>query len=244
MKALSDPLWQKLADFSFDSPDAHLTFTLRLARENDWSPSYARRVIDEYRCFLFLAMRAGHPVTPSDAVDQAWHLHLVYTESYWNELCPQVLGRPLHHGPTKGGASEKVKFEDWYERTRQSYRAHFGENPPLDIWPPAAVRFAPATRAPRVCPDDAWIIPKPRILRRRAAAPAYLAIGLVPLLLALTDDEFSLLFGICLLGLILVVVAAYRRSRGKRNDKKEGRDTDAGCGGCGDGGSGCGGGGD
>ena len=31
----------------------------------------ARRVIREYKRFTFLAMEAGHPVTPSDPVDQA-----------------------------------------------------------------------------------------------------------------------------------------------------------------------------
>ncbi|MEK6230809.1 MAG: hypothetical protein N2A42_03075 [Luteolibacter sp.] len=33
----------------------------------------------EYKRFVALAMLAGHPVTPSEEVDQAWHLHLVYT---------------------------------------------------------------------------------------------------------------------------------------------------------------------
>ena len=60
---------------------------MRLASENGWSREYAVRVMQEYRRFAFLAVAAGHPVSPSDAVDQAWHLHLVYTRSYWDEFC-------------------------------------------------------------------------------------------------------------------------------------------------------------
>ena len=89
-------------------------------------------------------MTAGHEVTPSDEVDQAWHLHLTYTRSYWDGLCDAVLGRALHHGPTKGGQAEGDRFENQYERTLASYRAAFGEEPPEDIWPPSAVRFGEA----------------------------------------------------------------------------------------------------
>ena len=66
-----------------DEPGAALPFTSRLAREQGWSHAFAARAIREYKRFLILAMEAGHPVTPSEAVDQVWHLHLVYTVSYW-----------------------------------------------------------------------------------------------------------------------------------------------------------------
>jgi hypothetical protein len=36
-----------------------------------------------------------HIVTPSEQVDQVWHLHLTYTRSYWDEFCPNVLGQPF-----------------------------------------------------------------------------------------------------------------------------------------------------
>ena len=57
-------------------------------------------------------------VTPSDEVDQAWHLHLLYSETYLNVFCADTLDYPLHHGPTKGGGSEDRKFQNWYERTK------------------------------------------------------------------------------------------------------------------------------
>ena len=63
---------------------------------------YAYRVIQEYKKFVFLAMVADHIVSPSTNVDRAWHLHLLYTRSYWDEFCGKVLKKPLHHTPSSG----------------------------------------------------------------------------------------------------------------------------------------------
>jgi len=151
----------RIEAFALDDPNSALTFSDRLARENNWSRTFARRVVGEYKRFVFLAMTAGHPVTPSGEVDQAWHLHLCYTESYWQRFCKEVLGRPLHHGPTKGGRTEHVKHVDWYERTLASYQRLFGKEPPVDIWPPVAERFRGATEVVRIDRRTHWVIPKP-----------------------------------------------------------------------------------
>src|SRR5690242_10295867 len=71
-----DPLWIRIAGFLLDDPEAKMPFSCRLARDNGWSHDYACRVIAEYKRFCYLALVAGHPVTPSEEVDQAWHLHL------------------------------------------------------------------------------------------------------------------------------------------------------------------------
>lgn len=110
-------LYDRIQAFSLDQPEAQLSFSKRLARDNGWTLEYAQRVIEEYKKFTFLAVAADHPVTPSDQVDQVWHLHLSYTRSYWEEFCPNVLQMPLHHDPTLGGQSENQKFEDWYSKT-------------------------------------------------------------------------------------------------------------------------------
>jgi hypothetical protein len=65
MKTEHAKLWRSIQDFSFDEADVTFTFGRRLARENGWTLSYAYRVIEEYRRFVFLAKTAGHPVTPS-----------------------------------------------------------------------------------------------------------------------------------------------------------------------------------
>ena len=69
-------LWERIAGFSLDSAEARLPFSVRLGKENDWSPGFTNRAVEEYKRFAFLAVVAGHPVSPSDAVDQVWHLHL------------------------------------------------------------------------------------------------------------------------------------------------------------------------
>lgn len=151
---------RRIEQFELDSPGVRLRFADRLARENGWTVAFARRVITEYKRFCFLAMEAGHPVTPSEHVDQAWHLHLVYTRSYWEEFCPNVLGKPLHHGPTKGGAAESHKHHDWYAKTLASYQRLFGEAPPVDIWTPADQRFHHDAAWRRVNWRDNWVLPK------------------------------------------------------------------------------------
>lgn len=135
MSFTSEGLLGRILRFDVDGRPAEVTFAMRLARENQWSLDFADRVILEYKRFLYLATTAGHAVTPSKQVDQAWHLHLTYTRSYWDRLCRDTLGRALHHDPTTGGAAETAKFWIGYQRTLDSYRLAFGDDPPADIWP-------------------------------------------------------------------------------------------------------------
>ncbi|MBX9774338.1 MAG: hypothetical protein K2Y71_07970 [Xanthobacteraceae bacterium] len=128
-------LWARLETMEIDPPGATTQFRHRLKEYNKWTDEFADGVINEYRRFLYLAARAGHPVTPSEAVDQAWHLHLTYTRHYWEGLCGNILGLPLHHEPSAGGALEDRKFERQYLQTIESYKAAFGEAPPADVWP-------------------------------------------------------------------------------------------------------------
>jgi hypothetical protein len=152
--------WKRIEAFDPDDPDAGLPFSSRLAREQGWTHAEAARAILEYKRFLYLAVAAGHPVSPSEAVDQVWHLHLLYTRSYWKRLCGEVLGCELHHEPTQGGTEERGKFADWYERTLASYRHHFREEPPADLWPSPQQRAAMKHSARWVDPACFWIISK------------------------------------------------------------------------------------
>ena len=133
-------IWQHLRDFQLDDPQAGFRFSDRLERENGWLYHYCLRAIEEYKRFIFLARFAGHPVTPSDEVDQVWHLHLLYTRSYWKEMCEGILGADIHHGPTKG-REQRDDFKDYYTRTLDAYADFFGARPPEDIWPPSDIRF-------------------------------------------------------------------------------------------------------
>ncbi len=153
------PVWTALSHYIVGPETAALPFVERLARENGWRRAHAARVFEEYRRFCFLAVTCDHAVTPSDAVDQAWHLHLSYTRDYWERFCPRVLGRPLHHGPTAGGADEQHRFFVQYAETLRSYERVFGP-PPADLWPDARRRLTQDHKARRVHPRDAFIVPR------------------------------------------------------------------------------------
>ncbi|HEY9859033.1 MAG TPA: TIGR04222 domain-containing membrane protein [Candidatus Obscuribacterales bacterium] len=127
-------LYDRIQRFGLDDVDADLSFSKRLARENGWTVQYTQRVIAEYKRFAFLAVVAGHPVSPPHPIDEAWHLHLLYTRSYWGYFCPKVLQVPLHHEPTREGGSEHEKFNSWYAKTLSSYEVWFEKIPPSDIW--------------------------------------------------------------------------------------------------------------
>src|SRR5688500_8168689 len=100
-------LWQRLAAWRFDSDEGLPgRFVAKLARDNGWSAVFARRVTEEYRRYAYLTCTAGHVVVPSEQVDQAWHQHLLDTQPYWDVFCKEVLRRPLHHRPGKGGIDD------------------------------------------------------------------------------------------------------------------------------------------
>jgi len=170
-KDANETMMRRILAFELDDPCAQLPFTSRLAREQGWTHVFAGRVVEEYKRFIALAMLAGHPVTPSEQVDQAWHLHMVYTKSYWHALCRDILGRELHHSPTTGGPEENGKFTDWYGKTLGSYRRLFGGDPPEDIWPPPEKRFANAGSGRWVDKSDFWLVPKPAFMKRFPGKP-------------------------------------------------------------------------
>ncbi len=137
-------MWDKLNEFSLDIPEVDFSFSDRLARENGWTKEYANRVITEYKKFVFLSATSGKSLTPSDEVDQAWHMHMIYSRSYWNEMCKDILGGFMfHHGPTKGGKLEAERFHNQYQYTLDLYAEVFNETPPSDIWPSVEKRFSP-----------------------------------------------------------------------------------------------------
>jgi hypothetical protein len=250
----SSPLWQRLAAMRIEAEGAALTFAARLARENGWSGRHAAAVVEEYRRFLYLAATAG-PVTPSEDVDQAWHLHLSYTRHYWDELCGRIIGMPLHHDPTEGGAGQRAHYHRQYEQTLARYRTIFGAPPPRQVWPDAEARFAARPR--RVDAGRYRLLP-----RARAGRLPLLGFGalLVAACTALLGNSAGTGDGAIVIISILAVVAVFagalalagRGTTRKRDDGGcsggggcTGGNHHDGAGGCasdGGGGGGCGGG--
>jgi hypothetical protein len=250
-------LWNRLRDFEFDESGVHLTFTDRLARDNGWTFEFAERVVEEYRRFILLAATAGHPVTPSEEVDRAWHLHLAYTRSYWDDLCGEVLGFPLHHGPTTGGEAEDAKYADWYERTLRSYEHTFNAPPPSGIWPPPHLRFAPARPAHTGRASGQIVISAAALAALLAGIAALMGLaGALPAIGGVTAAPgWSLalwvIAGVC----AVMAFGVWASHRARRWTRADGAGSDAvlwgldfggssGCGSSGCGSSGCGGGGD
>jgi uncharacterized protein (TIGR04222 family) len=201
-------LWVRLEHFELDDPGAAFPFSVRLARENGWTLRHAQRVIGEYKRFVFLAATQREPMCPSEAVDEAWHLHLCYTRSYWEGLCRDILGRRLHHEPAQGGSVQLEHHRAMYERTLAAYRTAFDRESPAEVWPSVDDRFAPAD-AVRVDRATRWIVPKLtpgrlarglRQARRRLAPAAGVAVlAVVPAMglinpFDLTGPEFLALY--------------------------------------------------
>lgn len=164
MDASQTQLWTQLAAFDLNDPEASFSFTDRLARENGWSIEFSLRCVEEYKRFIFLICITDYSLTPSDQVDQVWHLHLLYTRSYWDEMCEGILKMKIHHGPTKGGEVQRDLFNDLYTKAKQRYSEVFLEEPPLDIWPKNEVRFSEISFQ-RTNKSANWIIPKPTLFR-------------------------------------------------------------------------------
>lgn len=133
--------WGTVSKFEVGTGNESFTFLDRLAKENGWSHCYTRQVYLEYLKFMYLAASSNTTVTPSEDVDQVWHMHLCYTRSYWHDLCRDVLGKDIHHGPTQGGAVERAKYDACYETTLHLYEETFGEPAPVSIWPNLRERF-------------------------------------------------------------------------------------------------------
>lgn len=217
----NETLYKSIENFPLENLGGSNTFVHRLCRENNWSRTKALRAIGEYRRFLYLAVVSKVPVTPPSAIDQVWHLHLLYTRSYWDTLCGTVLRRPLHHGPTAGGKEEDEKFTNWYGSTCALYRVEFGSAPPADIWPP---QFSTESRHRWIDSSRFWIIPKPGLS------------GLLPSVFPLFLLGGGVIpFLICVWALIVGVMAMVLAGRQARRDSGKHRD-----GGCSSFGPGCG----
>lgn len=242
MNSAHEKLWADIQNHTLGYTDAALDFTRRLAADNGWKHAYAQRVALEYKRFVFLAATLSHPVTPSDQVDQAWHLHLTYTRDYWDAFCAQVIGRALHHDPTRGGTQERGKFHLWYARTLDAYRAEFGE-PPRDIWPDPQQRFAQRFERREIRP---WR--RPRLI---PTAATLLTAGVAGTAWATSaeEDNSSVVVTVAIMIVAVIVIwGLHRAFRSRKGNNSGGGGCGGGIGGSGgsgdsgDGGGGCGGG--
>jgi hypothetical protein len=233
MSGLSDALlWRKIDAYDLDC--AALPFSTKLAWENGWPPGYTRRVIDQYKRFIYAICVSDRLLSPSPDVDKAWHLHLTYTRDYWQRFCKETLGREVHHDPSQGGEHERAKFRQAYVDTIQVLMDEFGEEPPSEVWPLAGS----TSRIERKVIDPAryYVLPKP-MTEFFVTLTATVAITAV----AYANEFVGPLGAIIIFG--IGAIASFGFLPKARDRRKANGNSGGGCGGGSDGdGGGCGGG--
>lgn len=144
----NDPLWSRLQSFSLDNPNVDFPFSKKLAKEESWTKNFTAEAIAEYKKFIYLCCVLPNGASPSEIVDKVWHMHLVYTQNYWEEFCPNILQQKLHHHPSNGGQNETEKHRNWFQDTLTNYEEIFQQKPPEEIW---------LNKRERPKPDKLWL---------------------------------------------------------------------------------------
>jgi len=233
MKIIDKKLFDDVTNFEIGSTGDTFSFIDRLCRENGWRKRYAKRCFEEYKKFIYLMAVSDKPMTPSDEVDQVWHLHLTYTESYWNDLCNGILNKPMHHGPTKGGMSEENKFRLQYQRTLDCYVGLFRSSPPQDIWPSPEKRFGNMGGFVRLNKSGYVLLKKPRL---KILVSVFFLLFLAMFCL-LFKDNLVVVSGALILSFIGYITYRFFKYFGQNKKGNTGSDSgacgNAGCGGCG-----------
>lgn len=153
-------LYAKIAKFQLDQPGIICPFSVKLAWQYRWSGVFTHRAIREYKKYIFLLMVTDRTLSPTTTIDRVWHQHILYTRSYWEDLCGDVLNRSLHHTPGLGGRDEGLKYYQQCSDAIALYKDYFGP-PPADIWEPPNLRVE-SLRYQWINRDRHWVIPKPK----------------------------------------------------------------------------------
>lgn len=115
-------------------------FTNILMSEQLIDINTANKWILEYRKFLVMAYLTDNMISPSEQVDQVWHLHMTYTQHY-RATCKTLVEHDFKHSPSEGGQSEGQKFENIYGDTLSFYKSVFTIDAPVDVWESTQQRF-------------------------------------------------------------------------------------------------------
>lgn len=107
---------QKISGIDLDSVKQ------RLVERENWTPAQADEIEAKYRVFLLLiALNPSESLSPTVAVDEMWHAHILDTRKYITD-CESVLGqgRYIHHNPNAPrGVSIAATFNKTQEKSRE-----------------------------------------------------------------------------------------------------------------------------
>ncbi|MBK8847454.1 MAG: hypothetical protein IPO27_13265 [Bacteroidetes bacterium] len=136
-------LWDEIvAKFGGQHPSAK-SFAHKLSRKLKWAKGFTRKAIWEYKKFVYLGVVSDFSVTPSKAIDQVWHEHLLFSAGYRN-FCTEVIHHNFDHSPELVSLESQTEaFQAQYFQTIQLYKVEFGMEPPSDIWDETKFKGAP-----------------------------------------------------------------------------------------------------
>lgn len=123
-------LWHRLEGYSFHERPLTQSLVTRLEDETGHSTDVCYTLVEEYRRFMYLVGSTGETLAPSPIVDLVWELHIADEKAYFEDFCPRVIGRTIHHSP----AVAPVDEDPAYERTLEYYAQEFGR-PQVQYWP-------------------------------------------------------------------------------------------------------------
>jgi hypothetical protein len=218
MNATEQQLWKKIKNFQLDKEGISLSFSKRLARENGFSEQFAKEIVEEYKKFIFMCCISEQPVTPSNYVDLAWHLHLTYTKSYWIGLCQNTMQREIHHTPTEGGKSERSKFKNCYEYTLDFYEKIFKQKPNPEIWENTQKRFE--LNFINVDKTENWIIPKLKF-----SANTFLGVTFGSLFLISCSSNNATLPFVVFIGFVFIAIISKLSQTHNNRDSRNHQDS-------------------
>jgi len=123
-------LWHRLEGYSFHERPLRRSLVDRLEEETGHSTDVCYTLVEEYRRYMYLVGSTGETLAPSPIVDLVWRLHIDDEKAYFEDFCPRVIGRTIHHTP------DLPAFEDdpAYLRTLEHYAQEFGR-PQVQYWP-------------------------------------------------------------------------------------------------------------
>lgn len=133
MHRSTSPVMKKVGSFTELQSSLNLTLIQqKVAIEENWTPAYTDRVVEEYYRFLYIVIN-GNRGSPSRDVDKMWHMHILDTRKYMSD-CSKFFGVAyLHHRPSYT-VNERIENAEAFDSFMKVYRNLFG-SAPTDIWP-------------------------------------------------------------------------------------------------------------
>ncbi len=135
-------LWHRLEGYSFHERPLTRSLIDRLEDETGHSTDVCYTLAEEYRRYMYLVGSTGDTLSPSPIVDVVWRLHIADKRAYFDDFCPRIIGRTIHHPEDL----PPLQDDPAYERTLEYYAQEFGR-PQVQYWPDpdvASVRLSTA----------------------------------------------------------------------------------------------------